>query len=222
VITVLSVAWGMVVVLPFVGFARRVGGAQRAGVLRPRSRRAPAPLRAGRATIRRLGVSAPARTVAAVLRAPLRARRRRHVDDVMARQVAVAVDLVGVAAGHTPYLAVRLGAQWSPPLVAHELDAAVRACGMGQSFDDALRDLGRRAPSARGLVETLRTTSRLGSPAAPALARLASELRVDLRRRSEARARTVPVRLCFPLVGCVLPAFALLTVVPAVVAGITR
>jgi hypothetical protein len=32
----------------------------------------------------------------------------------------------------------------------------------------------------------------------------------------------VPVRLCFPLVGCILPAFALLTVVPAVVAGITR
>ena len=32
-------------------------------------------------------------------------------------------------------------------------------------------------------------------------------------------ARTVPVRLCFPLVFCVLPAFALLTVVPAVFSG---
>ena len=97
----------------------------------------------------------------------------------------------------------------------------MRACAIGQSFDDALREMGRRAPGTRGLAETLRTSARLGSPAAPALARLAAELRADLRRRAEARARTVPVRLCFPLVGCILPAFALLTVVPAVVAGIT-
>ena len=136
----------------------------------------------------------------------------------------MAVDLVGVgvAAGHTPFLAVQLGAQWSPPLVGRELDATLKACGIGQSFDDALRELGRRAPATRGLADTLRTSARLGSPAAPALARLAAEVRADLRRRAEARARTVPVRLCFPLVGCVLPAFALLTVVPAVFAGIHR
>ena len=141
----------------------------------------------------------------------------------MARQVADAVDLVGVgvAAGHTPYLAVQLGARWSPPLVARDLEAAVRACTIGQSFDDALREMGRHSPHARP-CDTLRTSARLGSPAAPALARLASEVRADLRRRAEARARTVPVRLCFPLVGCILPAFALLTVVPAVVAGISR
>ena len=134
----------------------------------------------------------------------------------------MAVDLVGVgvAAGHTPYLAVQLAARWSPLLVGAELDAAVRACAIGQSFDDALREMGRRSPATRGLADTLRTSARLGSPAAPALVRLAAELRADLRRRAEARARTVPVRLCFPLVGCILPAFALLTVVPAVVAGI--
>jgi tight adherence protein C len=164
----------------------------------------------------------PVRSVAGVVRAPTRSRRNRRRDDEMARQVAVAVDLVGVgvAAGHTPYLAVQLGARWSPPLVARELGAAVRACTIGQSFDDALREMGMRTPGTRCLTDTLRTSARLGSPAAPALARLASEVRVDLRRRAEARARTVPVRLCFPLVGCILPAFALLTVVPAVVAGI--
>ena len=86
--------------------------------------------------------------------------------------------------------------------------------------EKALREMGRRTPGARGLADVLRTSARLGSPAAPALARLAHELRADLRRRAEARARTVPVRLCFPLVGCVLPAFALLTVVPVIVAGI--
>jgi hypothetical protein len=102
------------------------------------------------------------------------------------------------------------------------LRAPTRARRARRRDDEMLREMARRAPGARALADTLRTSTRLGSPAAPALARLASEVRADLRRRAEARARTVPVRLCFPLVGCILPAFALLTVVPAVVAGVSR
>jgi pilus assembly protein TadC len=98
----------------------------------------------------------------------------------------------------------------------------VRACALGQGFDDALRELGARMPPVRVLTDTLRTSARLGTPAAPALGRLAADVRADLRRRAEARARTVPVRLCFPLVGCILPAFALLTVVPVVLDGLHR
>ena len=95
--------------LPFVGFAP----ARRRRPARGRPDAAPPALacrvRAGRGLLRRLGVFAPARTLAAVVRAPFRARRAGRVDDEMARQVAVAVDLVGVgvAAGHTPYLAVQ-------------------------------------------------------------------------------------------------------------------
>ena len=223
-IGLLAAAWGCFVLLPFVALVRRVSAVERLGKLTPRRVRRGRFARAVNAASARLAACSPVRTVGRVLRAPTRARHARRLDDEMARQVAVAVDLVGVgvAAGHTPYLAVQLGARWSPPLVARELDAAVRACAIGQSFDDALREMGRRTPGARGLADTLRTSARLGSPAAPALARLASEVRSDLRRRAEARARTVPVRLCFPLVGCILPAFALLTVVPAVVAGVSR
>ena len=75
-------------------------------------------------------------------------------------------------------------------------------------------------PILRPLADALRTSARLGTPAAPSLGRLATEVRADVRRRAEARARTVPVRLCFPLVVCVLPAFGLLTVVPVVLAGL--
>ena len=153
-----------------------------------------------------------------------RRRRRSRRDDALAREVAIAVDLVGVgvSAGCPPYLAVELAAAWSPPLVAPEMRAIVHACGLGQSFDDALRAGGTRTPALRGLTDTLRTSARLGSPAAPALVRLAAEVRADVRRRAEARARTVPVRLCFPLVLCILPAFALLTVVPVVIDGFHR
>jgi Flp pilus assembly protein TadB len=224
VIVALAISWGGVVVLPFVALVRRMVAAERLRGLMPRRVQRGRVARVSRILSARLAAFPPIRTIGRVLRAPVRSRRRRRLDDEMARQVAVAVDLVcvGVGAGHTPYLAVELGARWSPPLVARDLDGVVGACSMGLSFDDALGELGRRTPAARGLTDALRTSARLGSPAAPALARLATELRADLRRRAEARARTVPVRLCFPLVGCILPAFALLTVVPAVVAGISR
>jgi hypothetical protein len=224
VIGVLALAWGGLALLPFVVVVRRVAAAEHLVAVVPAADAATRPAPRWR---RRLWAKAaafpPLGSFSRVLRAPGRARHRRRLDDDLARQVAVSVDLVGlaVAAGHTPYLAVELSAQWSPPLVAAELHAIVRGCSVGQAFDDGLQDAGRRTPALRSLTETLRTTSRLGSPAAPALARLAAELRADLRRRAEARARTVPVRLCFPLVGCILPAFALLTVVPAVVAGLT-
>jgi tight adherence protein C len=55
---------------------------------------------------------------------------------------------------------------------------------------------------------------------APGLERLSLELRLDRRRRAEIEARRVPVRLLAPLVVCVLPAFALLTVVPLLVASL--
>jgi tight adherence protein C len=224
VIAFLAMAWGGVVALLTGALARRLSTAERLRGLSPRRPHRVRRAASVRAVSHRLAAFPPLRTIGRVIAAPVRSRRTRRFDDEMARQVAVAVDLIGVAvgAGHTPYLAVELGARWSPPLVASDLDAVVRACALGQSFDDALRELGRRSPPARTLTDTLRNSARLGSPAAPALARLASELRADLRRRAEARARTVPVRLCFPLVGCILPAFALLTVVPAVVAGITR
>jgi pilus assembly protein TadC len=72
------------------------------------------------------------------------------------------------------------------------------------------------------VADVLCASDRLGAPAAPALTRLAQEVRADLRRRAEARARTLPVKLLFPLVFLVLPAFGLLTVVPALLGALAR
>jgi Flp pilus assembly protein TadB len=218
VIPVLALAWGALAAFPFAARARARGVAARSGGL--------APLRARR---RRLGGGqlasvAPIAVVLRVLGTPARLRRQRRLDDAIARELAITVDLVGVGveAGCTPYLAVEQSARWSPPLMRAALGDVVDACALGQSFDEALRDLGQRLTPTRPLTDTLRTSARLGSPTAPALVRLAAEVRADLRRRAETRARAIPVRLCFPLVGCILPAFALLTVVPAVLAGLRR
>ncbi len=140
-ILALAVAWAGIVGVPFVVFARRAATADRARALDSRPQVVGRPMAVYNVLSTRAAAFPPARTLVRVLRAPLRSRQSRRVGDEMARQVAVAVDLVavGVGAGHTPYLAVVLGARWAPPLVARELDTAIQACAMGRSFDDALQ-----------------------------------------------------------------------------------
>jgi tight adherence protein C len=200
---------GVVVALPFAHWARREAITARTRPLRGRAQRR---------IVAWPAIGAPVGRVAAGVRAR-RAGRRYRIE--LQRELPVAVDLVGVAlaAGCTPFLAIEHASRYAPNKVAGLLRGVPRACALGQSFDAALRDLAAAEPELRPLADALRTSARLGSPAAPALARLASEVRADLRRRAEARARVVPVRLCFPLVTCILPAFALLTVAPAVLGG---
>ena len=98
-----------------------------------------------------------------------------------------------------------------------------RACALGPSFDAALDDAARSTPGACARWrDALLASDRLGAPVGPVLARLAEEERTALRRRAEAHARRIPVRLLFPLVFLVLPAFVLLTVVPGLAAGLGR
>jgi tight adherence protein C len=148
-------------------------------------------------------------------------RRRREMSEVVARETPVTVDLLAVAvgAGCTPFLAVDVAARWAPPTLAAHLAEVRRACTLGRGFADALDDLVDALPELGPLCDALLASERYGAPVVDALLRLAGEQRTALRRRAEARARTVPVRLLFPLVFLVLPAFALLTVVPAVLGG---
>ncbi len=220
-IAALATVWGILVALPVALRARRITIAARTEPLRPA---APASRRSSSwyQLVSEVATHPAIASAASVLSAPRRRHRARRRSDDVTRALAVAVDLVGVgvAAGATPYIAVQLGATWTPAIVGSELQGVLRACDLGQSFDDALRELGVRVPSTRPLTEALRTSAQLGAPVAPALARLGVDVRADLRRRAEARARAVPVWLCFPLVLCILPAFALLTVVPVVLDGL--
>jgi tight adherence protein C len=210
-VVTLTLGWavGGLAALPFARWARREMVAARVRPMRTRRLRRVRPLPALESSSR-------------VLHA-LRRRRadRRHAAALRA-ELPVVVDLVSVAlaAGCTPFLAVEHAARHSPHRVAHALATVGRAHALGGSFDDALRDLGRTEPVLRPLADALSTSARLGAPATLVLERLARDVRADLRRRAEARARTIPVRLCFPLVACVLPAFALLTVAPVVFGGL--
>jgi pilus assembly protein TadC len=213
----LALGWAIVLSAPLVVRARRWSIRARAASLRAGAR--------PRGAIAARGVLVRARVpehVAHLIEAVRARRRARLVDDAVARDLPVTIDLLAVAvgAGCTPFLAVDAAAQWAPRALAARLAGVRRACTLGRAFDTALDDLAAEIPRLRPLTDALLASDRFGAPVGDALARLAAEQRTVLRRRAESRARTVPVRLLFPLVFLVLPAFALLTVVPAVFAGL--
>ena len=218
---VLGATWGILAAIPLARRARRVGTSTRATALGVST--APGLSRSVRRGVARLVPSVPS-----ALGRPLgEARRRRaarRMERTVEHELPVTIDLLAVAvgAGCTPYLAVDVAATWSPPTLAAQLAGVVRACTMGRSFADALDDLAVRVPPIRPLADALLASERFGAAVGDALIRLAAEQRSVLRRRAETRARTVPVRLLFPLVFLVLPAFGLLTVVPALLTGFSR
>jgi tight adherence protein C len=161
--------------------------------------------------------------VGRVVGSVLTRRRTARRESVLAQELPVLVDVLGVAigAGCTPYLAVEVAARWAPPVSAEVLTRVQRDCALGVGFAEGLDRAVELHPSLVGLTSALLASDRYGAPVGDALERVAAEERAALRRRAEARARTVPVRLLFPLVFLVLPAFALLTVIPALLAGLS-
>jgi tight adherence protein C len=155
----------------------------------------------------------------------LRSRReeRRRIA-LLAADVPDVVDLfvLAVGAGLTVSLAVATVSRRAAGPLGAELRKVVDDVAVGRRLADALDDLPARAgEGVRPLVAALVASERYGAPLSAGLERLADEVRRDRRRKAEEAARRIPVKLLFPLVGCTLPAFALLTVAP-LIAGAVR
>lgn len=149
-------------------------------------------------------------------------RRVRARHRAIERTLPLALDVLTVAAraGYTPRLALQATTRWSPAEVGQAFGAVESQCRLGAGLARALDELASREPVLAPVAEALAVAERSGAPTADLLARLADESRAGYRRRAEAHARRVPVRLLFPLVFLVLPAFGLLTVVPALLLGL--
>jgi tight adherence protein C len=156
---------------------------------------------------------------------PVLQRRRsaRARADAIARSLPEVVDLVHLAVGAGLTIRLALDAvvrRGDGPIVA-ELAAALHDVELGRRLADALEDVPSRTDEGvRPLVAALVASDRYGAPLGDALDRLALEVRADRRRRAEEAARKVPVKLLFPLVCCVLPAFVLLTLAPLVAGAV--
>ncbi len=148
---------------------------------------------------------------------------RRHRRAVLAAELAVirglpeAVDLLAlaVAAGMNLRQALESGVAWMPPPFSSVLQRALVRVDSGEALAAALDwSAERLGAEARPLLRILVVAELDGAALMPSLERLGDEARRRRRVQAEEQARRVPVRMLFPLVLCVLPAFALLTVVP--------
>jgi tight adherence protein C len=151
-----------------------------------------------------------------------RAERRRLA--ALAADLPDVVDLfvLAVGAGLTVPLAVATVSRRAAGPLGAELRRVCDDVAVGRRLSEALDDVPPRAGEAvRPLTTALVASERYGAPLAAGLERLADEVRRDRRRKAEEIARRIPVKLLFPLVGCTLPAFALLTVAP-LIAGAVR
>ena len=146
------------------------------------------------------------------------ARLARRTSAAADREIPVLLDLLAVAtsAGLPPQLAFRRAVEAATPPLADELRSVLDASDLGGRWRDELIVVGDRLalPDLQRLLGALARTDSLGSSLAEEIEHLASDVREVRRAAAAQRARTAPVKMLFPLVFLVLPAFLLLTVVP--------
>jgi tight adherence protein C len=172
---------------------------------------------------------APRPDLLGILGLAARRERRRRQREV----AAVAADLVdlfavAIGAGLNVRLATTAVAHRGPPgPLSEHLRQVEDDVAAGARLADALDRLPTRLAAAgapdetvRSLIAALVDAERYGTPLGPTLDRLAAEARRSRQRRAEEVARRVPVKLLFPLVICILPAFGLLTVAPLIAGGL--
>ncbi|MGZ5297570.1 MAG: type II secretion system F family protein [Actinomycetota bacterium] len=145
-----------------------------------------------------------------------RALRRRRA--AMNAQIPQLLDLLAAAssAGLSGQLALRRAVVALGGPLAVELADALDAVDLGARWRDEMAAVAERLelPDLRRTVAALSRTETLGASLADSTAELAASVRAARRAAVTERARTAPVKMLFPLVFLVLPAFLLLTVVP--------
>lgn len=152
---------------------------------------------------------------------------RRSRRELVGWSETIELVILGIHAGAAPLAAIEsaaarlAGAGHVDPQVAAAFEEVAHRVHRGIGLADALQALPELlGPSAAEVADSIAVADRYGLPLGPVLDRLAAEARAERRRRAEIEARSLPVRLSFPLVACTLPSFVLLAIVPAVLGAI--
>jgi tight adherence protein C len=149
----------------------------------------------------------------------LRDQRRRLGEATLAYPDFVDLLVLSIKSGLAPAQALAALEGVVPAIVQPGITSVLQRTATGYRFAEAVVALHEPPPLGLGpiaqpLVDALALADRYGTPLTPILDRLAEEARAQRRRNAEAAARRLPIQLSFPLVGCTLPSFVLLTVVP--------
>jgi tight adherence protein C len=103
--------------------------------------------------------------------------------------------------------------------VSAEFSRALQEIQIGKSRTEALRSLSERTtvPELRAFASALVQASELGIPVADVLREQAKEMRTRRRQRAEEKAQQVPVKILFPLIGCLFPALFVIVIGPGAI-----
>lgn len=104
------------------------------------------------------------------------------------------------------------------PLV-DEFRQALAEVRMGRPRREALRDVATRADAqpVSNFVGAIVQAEQLGVPIAKVLQIQSNQLRIERRQRAEEAAAKAPVKMLFPMVGCIFPTIFIVILGPAVV-----
>lgn len=167
---------------------------------------------------------------------PVRLRLRSTVQDLLPgfaeryseKRRSIAIDraapelidqmTVLVSSGLSLDLSLRRVAESNSGPLGEELRRTIAEMDVGMARADALRRLSTRMPSsgARRFFSLLRQADAYGVSLSETLALLSEEAYEGVRAAAEEEAGRLPVKMLFPLVFMILPAFLLLTVGPLV------
>jgi tight adherence protein C len=104
------------------------------------------------------------------------------------------------------------------PLV-QEFRQALAEVRMGRSRRDALRDIVARADArpVSNFIGAIVQAEQLGVPIAKVLQIQSQQLRIERRQRAEEAAAKAPVKMLFPMVGCIFPTIFIVILGPAII-----
>ena len=105
------------------------------------------------------------------------------------------------------------------PLVS-EFRQALAEIRMGRTRRDALRDVVSRADAQpiSNFIGAIVQAEQLGVPIAKVLQIQSQQLRIERRQRAEEMAAKAPVKMLFPMVGCIFPTIFIVILGPAIIA----
>ena len=104
------------------------------------------------------------------------------------------------------------------PLIV-EFRQALAEIRMGRTRRDALRDVVARADAQpiSNFIGAIVQAEQLGVPIAKVLQIQSQQLRIERRQRAEEMAAKAPVKMLFPMVGCIFPTIFIVILGPAVI-----
>jgi tight adherence protein C len=148
-------------------------------------------------------------------------RRIRARSMAMTLQLPDALDLLTISVeaglGFDAALA-KVVEKMEGPLV-DEFRQALAEVRMGRARRDALRDVVIRADSqpVSNFIGAIVQAEQLGVPIAKVLQIQSNQLRIERRQRAEEAAAKAPVKMLFPMVGCIFPTIFIVILGPAIV-----